>query len=47
MLNLKIGIVILNLVKVVEEIKGGKIEFCVDKYVNVYFVVGKVFFIVE
>lgn len=35
MLNFKIGIVIMDVVKVVEEFKGGKIIYCVDKVGNV------------
>ncbi len=33
-----------NPAKVVEDIKGGKIEFRVDKHANVHFVVGKASF---
>lgn len=44
MFNLKIGIVIVDVVKVVVDIKGGKINFWVDKQVNLYFVIGKVLF---
>lgn len=44
MLNFKIGIVIMDVIKVVNEIKVGKVEYCVDKVGNVYVVIGKVFF---
>lgn len=44
MLNFKIGIVILDVVKVVEEIKVGKIEYCIDKVGNIYVLIGKVLF---
>ncbi|GAA4182309.1 50S ribosomal protein L1 [Gryllotalpicola kribbensis] len=39
--NPKTGTVTPNPAKAVEEIKGGKIEFRVDKHANVHFVVGK------
>jgi large subunit ribosomal protein L1 len=39
--NPKTGTVTPNVAKAVEEIKGGKIEFRVDKHANVHFVVGK------
>ncbi len=39
--NPKTGTVTPNTAKAVEDIKGGKIEFRVDKHANVHFVVGK------
>ena len=39
--NPKTGTVTPNVAKAVEDIKGGKIEFRVDKHANVHFVVGK------
>ena len=39
--NPKTGTVTPNAAKAVEDIKGGKIEFRVDKHANVHFVVGK------
>jgi large subunit ribosomal protein L1 len=39
--NPKTGTVTPNPAKAVEEIKGGKIEFRVDKHSNVHFVIGK------
>ena len=39
--NPKTGTVTMDVAKAVEEIKGGKIEFRVDKHANVHFVVGK------
>ena len=39
--NPKTGTVTPNPAKAVEEIKGGKIEFRVDKHANVHFVIGK------
>ncbi|MFC4244328.1 50S ribosomal protein L1 [Gryllotalpicola reticulitermitis] len=39
--NPKTGTVTPNPARAVEEIKGGKIEFRVDKHANVHFVVGK------
>ncbi|GAA2037949.1 50S ribosomal protein L1 [Agromyces tropicus] len=39
--NPKTGTVTPNPAKAVEDIKGGKIEFRVDKHANVHFVVGK------
>src|SRR6476620_9885220 len=42
--NPKTGTVTPNPAKAVEEIKGGKIEFRVDKHANVHFVVGKASF---
>ncbi|GAA4164105.1 50S ribosomal protein L1 [Gryllotalpicola daejeonensis] len=45
--NPKTGTVTPNPAKAVEEIKGGKIEFRVDKHANVHFVVGKAGFSAE
>ena len=45
--NPKTGTVTPNPAKAVEEIKGGKIEFRVDKHSNVHFVVGKASFTAE
>ncbi len=45
--NPKTGTVTPNPAKAVEEIKGGKIEFRVDKHANVHFVVGKASFSAE
>ncbi|MFT4234672.1 MAG: 50S ribosomal protein L1 [Microbacterium sp.] len=45
--NPKTGTVTPNPGKAVEEIKGGKIEFRVDKHANVHFVVGKASFSAE
>jgi large subunit ribosomal protein L1 len=42
--NPKTGTVTPNPAKAVEEIKGGKIEFRVDKHANVHFVAGKASF---
>lgn len=42
--NPKTGTVTPNPAKAVEDIKGGKIEFRVDKHANVHFVVGKASF---
>ncbi|MFT4230438.1 MAG: 50S ribosomal protein L1, partial [Microbacterium sp.] len=42
--NPKTGTVTPNAAKAVEEIKGGKIEFRVDKHANIHFVVGKASF---
>lgn len=47
MLNFKIGIVIMDVKKVVEEIKVGKVEYCVEKVGIVYVLIGKVLFIDE
>ena len=45
--NPKTGTVTPNPAKAVEEIKGGKIEFRVDKHANVHFIVGKSSFTAE
>ena len=45
--NPKTGTVTPNPAKAVEEIKGGKIEFRVDKHANVHFIVGKTAFTQE
>ncbi len=45
--NPKTGTVTPNTGKAVEEIKGGKIEFRVDKHANVHFIVGKAGFTEE
>jgi len=42
--NPKTGTVTMDVAKAVEEIKGGKIEFRVDKHANLHFVIGKVSF---
>ncbi len=42
--NPKTGTVTPNPAKAVEEIKGGKIDFRVDKHANVHFIVGKASF---
>jgi large subunit ribosomal protein L1 len=45
--NPKTGTVTPDVAKAVSDIKGGKIEFRVDKHSNVHFVVGKASFSVE
>jgi large subunit ribosomal protein L1 len=45
--NPKTGTVTPNPAKAVEEIKGGKIEFRVDKHANIHFIVGKASFAPE
>jgi len=42
--NPKTGTVTMDVAKAVSDIKGGKIEFRVDKHANVHFVVGKASF---
>lgn len=42
--NPKTGTVTPDVAKAVTEIKGGKIEFRVDKHANLHFVIGKVSF---
>jgi large subunit ribosomal protein L1 len=39
--NPKTGTVTMDVAKAVEEIKGGKIEFRVDKHANLHFIIGK------
>ena len=45
--NPKTGTVTMDVAKAVEEIKGGKIEFRVDKHANLHFVVGRKSFTAE
>ena len=45
--NPKTGTVTMDVAKAVSDIKGGKIEFRVDKHANVHFVVGKASFTAE
>ena len=45
--NPKTGTVTMDVAKAVEDIKGGKIEFRVDKHANVHFIVGKASFSAE
>ena len=45
--NPKTGTVTMDTAKAVSEIKGGKIEFRVDKHANVHFIVGKSSFSAE
>ena len=45
--NPKTGTVTMDVAKAVEEIKGGKIEFRVDKHANLQFVIGKASFTTE
>ena len=40
--NPKTGTVTMDVAKAVEEIKGGKIEFRVDKHANLHFIIGKI-----
>ncbi len=42
--NPKTGTVTMDVAKAVSEIKGGKIEFRIDKHANLHFVIGKVSF---
>ena len=45
--NPKTGTVTMDVAKAVTEIKGGKIEFRVDKHSNLHFIIGKVSFTEE
>jgi large subunit ribosomal protein L1 len=45
--NPKTGTVTMDTAKAVSDIKGGKIEFRVDKHANVHFVAGKASFTEE
>ncbi|GAA1850362.1 50S ribosomal protein L1 [Myceligenerans crystallogenes] len=45
--NPKTGTVTMDVAKAVTEIKGGKIEFRVDKHSNLHFIIGKVSFPTE
>ena len=45
--NPKTGTVTPDVAKAVNDIKGGKIEFKVDKHSNVHFIVGKASFTAE
>ena len=45
--NPKTGTVTPDVAKAVTDIKGGKIEFSVDKHANVHFIVGKASFTAE
>ena len=45
--NPKTGTVTMDVAKAVEEIKGGKIEFRVDKHANLQFIIGKASFTPE
>ncbi|GAA3698557.1 50S ribosomal protein L1 [Zhihengliuella alba] len=45
--NPKTGTVTMNVAKAVEDIKGGKIDFRVDKHSNLHFIIGKASFDVE
>jgi large subunit ribosomal protein L1 len=45
--NPKTGTVTTNVAKAVTDIKGGKIEFRVDKNSNLHFIIGKTSFTVE
>ncbi|MFN8125375.1 MAG: 50S ribosomal protein L1 [Candidatus Nanopelagicales bacterium] len=45
--NPKTGTVTMDVAKAVEEIKGGKIEFRVDKHANLHFVIGRKSFTAE
>ncbi|WP_309081138.1 50S ribosomal protein L1 [Zhihengliuella sp.] len=42
--NPKTGTVTMNVAKAVEDIKGGKIDFRVDKHSNLHFIIGKASF---
>jgi len=45
--NPKTGTVTMDVAKAVSDIKGGKIEFRVDKHANLHFIIGKVSFTKE
>jgi large subunit ribosomal protein L1 len=45
--NPKTGTVTMDVAKAVSDIKGGKIEFRVDRHANLHFVIGKVSFTEE
>ncbi len=45
--NPKTGTVTMDVAKAVTDIKGGKIEFRVDKHANLHFIIGKTSFSVE
>jgi len=45
--NPKTGTVTMDVAKAVSDIKGGKIEFRVDKHANLHFIIGKVSFTEE
>src|SRR6187200_2222257 len=45
--NPKTGTVTMDVAKAVTDIKGGKIEFRVDKHANLHFIIGKASFSVE
>lgn len=47
MLNLKVGIVILNVVEVVKNVKVGQVCYCNDKNGIIYIIIGKVDFDVD
>lgn len=42
--NPKTGTVTMDVAKAVSDIKGGKIEFRTDRYANLHFLIGKVYF---
>jgi large subunit ribosomal protein L1 len=42
--NPKVGTVTTDVAKAVSEIKGGKIEFRVDRHANLHFIIGKASF---
>ena len=42
--NPKTGTVTMDVAKAVQDIKGGKIEFRVDKHANLHFIIGKASF---
>ena len=42
--NPKTGTVTMDVAKAVQDIKGGKIEFRVDKHSNLHFIIGKASF---